>query len=183
MKKIMFIMLVVLLLVFAGCTMEDIKDKFIPDKNQKVLEQIKKENDQPRQVVTTAKPSNPQADTSIKISVEQMQALVDKTPAFRELPKNSAFVFAFFEGNGLMRNDMSFSVQNGKVTTGTSAKYDFKFITGDYWYKDFESAEDLCSVMQKIRDTKDYRFERKIGVFEAGIKYAGMLKYKSCLGM
>lgn len=172
------IFMVMALLLLASCTM---KNPFEKSSDQKIIEQIQKENNEPLQPAVYAVSGEKKYE--IYINAADMQAIVDRTPAFRELPKDSAFVFTFFDGNGNMRSDMAFTVVNGKVIEGKAESYDFNFITGDYWYPVIAASSDLCSAMQQIRNAKDYRFERKTGVIEVAIKYAGMMKYKSCLGL
>jgi len=65
---------------------------------------------------------------------------------------------------------------------GFDKNYDFKLTTGIYYMDDIKS-KDLCTVLQKIKENKDARIDRKISVMKAVLKYKNLRKYSSCLGI
>ncbi|MFA5175829.1 MAG: hypothetical protein WC413_01030 [Candidatus Nanoarchaeia archaeon] len=118
----------------------------------------------------------------LPLTITELRTLLQKTPAFSQLPKNAIIVLSFFDGNGKTRNDLYFTIYGtGEIKNSLDPKYDFMIITGDYYINSIKSSNNLCSALKDIKNKKDYRINRRISAFSATLKYRSLLRFKSCI--
>ncbi|MDD5133539.1 MAG: hypothetical protein PHD81_04895 [Candidatus Nanoarchaeia archaeon] len=138
------------------------------------------------QTKTTTSAPETQTQTTVKpkpvLTTTEVKTLIQSTPAFSAMPQDSIVALGFWDGNGIPRSDLVFTIYgNGDVKNSLDPNYDFKITTGDYYIENIKSTNNLCASLKDIKSKQDYGIDRKISAFSATLKYRGLLQYKDCL--
>lgn len=177
MKKLMFMISVITLILISSFAYDYFTDATQSSDDIRSLES----NTQSR-IVIPSPTTITQTSGKPSLTVAELKSLLQKTPAYLKLPKNAVIVFSFFDGNGVIRNEMYFTIYGDRrITNSLDPKYDFKITTGDYYIDKIKSSNNLCLALKSIKTNKDYRVHRRISPVNAFFKYRSILSYRSCL--
>lgn len=75
----------------------------------------------------------------------------------------------------------TYTIGSGSVELGTPSNPDMTLTLPSRYIN--ELLEDFCSTLEIANKKRDLGLTWHISTFKAGLKYSGMLKYKSCLGL
>jgi len=166
----------VLLIVIGYIQLDDL------EKGVKVLQKINIGHAEGR---VTTKAIQENTETKLqqeeRITKEELEETLKTTPAFQELPEEALITLGFFDGNGNEITDQYFTIAGKEVKEGEAQNPDFVIISGNYWIPKIRESNDFCQVFKEIKETKDYRLERNIGIFQAAIKYRNLLQFEDCV--
>ncbi|MFA5993103.1 MAG: hypothetical protein WC796_05345 [Candidatus Pacearchaeota archaeon] len=100
----------------------------------------------------------------------------------KDLPKSASISLKLYNFNsGERQVENVYAITKGSVRAGFASNPDVEIMIHSKYLDDLKNG--LCDAVAKAKDNGDVGIETKISTTSLMLKYAGMMKYKSCFGM
>lgn len=113
--------------------------------------------------------------TKENVDLGNVKEIISRSNIFEKIPEDAIIVIEFFDGNGNPMNKGVTVYGSGKISDSIDSKNDFEIITGNYYLESTDKL-DVCNIIKKIRENKDYRISTTKSRVELLWKYRVLVK-------